>query len=186
MTHVFIFHGTSGYPDENWFPWIKEKLETLGCKVIVPQFPTPYNQTPKSWFEVFRQYEDVLNEQTIIIGHSLGGTFLLHVLEKSSVQIKAAFLIASPIGILPIKNYATDKPFIDHDFNFEKIKKNCGRFVVFHSNNDPYVSLGNGKKLSEIFKTELTFVPNAGHFNKTSGYVEFELLLNKIKEVLAA
>ena len=40
-TNVFIFHGTEGYPEENWFPWLKEKLEAKGYKVFVPQFPTP-------------------------------------------------------------------------------------------------------------------------------------------------
>ena len=27
VNNVFIFHGTEGYPEENWFPWLKEKLE---------------------------------------------------------------------------------------------------------------------------------------------------------------
>ncbi len=30
MRNVFIFHGTEGYPEENWFPWLKEKLEAVG------------------------------------------------------------------------------------------------------------------------------------------------------------
>jgi hypothetical protein len=24
--NAFIFHGTEGHPQENWFPWMKEKL----------------------------------------------------------------------------------------------------------------------------------------------------------------
>lgn len=184
MTNVFIFHGTDGHPEENWFPWLKKKLEYLGCKVTVPQFPTPADQTPESWFKVFQENEKDLNANTILIGHSLGGTFLLHVLEKSHVQIKAAILVASPIGVMPIKNYETDKPFLDHLFDFEKIRENCRKFVIFHSGNDPYVSLGNGEELAEKLKTELTFIPNAGHFNESVGYTEFELLLVKVKEIL--
>ncbi len=180
MANIFIFHGTGGYPEENWFPWLKEKLEVLGHKVVVPQFPTPDNQTPESWFEAFRKYEESLDENTIIIGHSLGGAFLLHLLEKVDVQIKAAYFVAAPVGILPLKNYETDKPFIDQPFDWDKIKANSKEFYVYHSDNDPFVSLENGQELAKKLDTELTFVPNAGHFNASAGYKSFDILLKQI------
>ncbi len=43
--NVFIFHGSSGYPEENWFPWLKQKLEDKGLEVFVPKFPTPEGQS---------------------------------------------------------------------------------------------------------------------------------------------
>ena len=55
--NVFIFHGTEGYPEENWFPWMKEKLEAEGCKVVVPQFPSPPVVPAKisEWFDVLKK-----------------------------------------------------------------------------------------------------------------------------------
>ena len=41
MANIFIIHGTEGYPEENWFPWLKKELEQKGHIVFVPQFPTP-------------------------------------------------------------------------------------------------------------------------------------------------
>ena len=186
MTDVFIFHGTEGYPEENWFPWLKQKLEKLGCKVIVPQFPTPENQTLENWLKILKDYEQFYNENTILVGHSLGGAFLLRVLEKYNVKIKAAFIIAAPIGILPIKNYESDKIFLGKAFAFdwEKIRSHCRKFFVFHSDNDPYVTLENGEVLSKKLNTELIFIPNAGHFNKSVGYVKFDALFKKIKNEL--
>jgi uncharacterized protein len=183
---VFIFHGTEGYPEENWFPWLKEKLESRGCKVIVPQFPSPPVVPAKisEWFEVLKKYEENLNENTILIGHSLGGVFVLKVLEKLDSPIKGAYLTGTPIGILPILNYDRDNAFSGFDFNWEKIKQNAKHFEVFQSDNDPYVGLDNGKELAKNLGVELNFIPNGGHFNKKAGYLSFPELLETIEPIL--
>ncbi len=185
MTTVFIFHGTGGDPEENWFPWLKRQLGALGCrKVIIPRFPTPEGQTPESWFKVFDPYQRDFTPDTLLVGHSLGGAFLLRLLERSKVKIKAAFLVAAPVGVLPIKNYATDRPFLEKPFDWAAIKVHCEKFFVFHSDNDPYVSFGNGKELAARLGTSLIFVPGCGHFNQAAGFERFDLLLEKIKSVL--
>ncbi|MDO8553578.1 MAG: alpha/beta fold hydrolase [Candidatus Micrarchaeota archaeon] len=181
MTNVFIIHGTGGHPEENWFPWLKKELETLGCKVIIPQFPTPENQTPETWFAVFDKYKEHFTSDTILIAHSLGGAFALRILERSKITIKAAFFVGTPVGVRPIKNWDGDLPFIGKPFDWNKIKSHTHRSIVFHSNNDPYVSLGNGELLAEKLDVQLTFIKNAGHFNRTSGYEKFEELLKKVK-----
>lgn len=185
MPSAFIFHGTAGYPEENWFPWLKNELEKFGYATVVPQFPTPVGQTLENWFKAFSKHERSYSPDSILVGHSLGGAFLLRVLEKYDVKIKAAFLVAAPIGILPIKNYNSDKLFIGKPFDWGKIKSRASKFFVFHSGNDPYVSLGNGQELSKRLGMQLTFVPKAGHFNSASGYTAFPLLLEKIKEAIA-
>ena len=46
---IVLIHGVYGNPDENWFLWVKDKLAKMGYTVFAPQFPTPENQTVKSW-----------------------------------------------------------------------------------------------------------------------------------------
>ena len=117
MVNIFIIHGTGGHPEENWFGWLRRELEPLGCNVIIPQFPTPANQTPETWFKVFDAYWKHVTPESILVGHSLGGAFALRILEKSTLPINASFFVAAPIGVLPIKYYDGDKPFIGHPFN---------------------------------------------------------------------
>ncbi len=93
-------------------------------------------------------------------------------------------MVAAPIGVLPIKYYEVDKPFLENPFNWNKIRKNSQKFYVFHSDDDRLVSVGNGEKLAKELNTDLIRVPNAGHFNEKAGYTEFELLLEKIRQVL--
>ena len=184
MINILIFHGTNGHPEENWFPWLKKELEKLDCNVIIPQFPTPKNQTPKAWFKVFDKYKQYINSDTILIGHSLGGTFLLHVLQNISTKVKVCFFIATPIGILPTKYYETDKHFLEKPFNWLQINAHSWKFYIFHSDNDPFVCLENGEELAKNLETKLTLVKDAGHFNTKSNYTKFQLLLKQIKKEL--
>ena len=184
MATAFIFHGTAGHPQENWFPWLREELEKRGCSVIVPQFPTPQGQTLENWRSVFERYAADFAQDTILVAHSLGGAFALRVLERSGVRIRAAFLVATPIGVLPIKNYDGDRLFIGKPFDWKKIRQRCGKFVVFHSDDDAMVSVGNGVELARNLDAELVRLPHAGHFNAKAGYLKFDLLLEKMEPLL--
>jgi predicted alpha/beta hydrolase family esterase len=186
MNNVFIFHGTEGYPEENWFPWLKKKLEARGYKVFVPQFPSPPIVPAKiaEWFDVLKNYEQYIDENTILISHSLGGVFALRILEKLKHPIKAAVFVGAPIGIRPILNYDRDNSFGGFSFDWPIIKENAKNFIVFQSDTDPYVSLGNGEELAKKLGVELSFVPNAGHFNTKAGYTKFDDLLVKIEPLL--
>lgn len=183
---AFIFHGTEGYPEENWFPWLKERLEEQGLQVFVPQFPTPPVVAAKieEWFEVLKDYEQHITEETILIGHSLGGLFALRVLERLDRPVRASFFVGTPIGITPIANYDRDSSFSGFDFDWETIRRNAGKPTVFQSDDDPWVGLGNGEGLAKALGVELSFVPNAGHFNAKAGYLEFPLLLETILPLL--
>jgi predicted alpha/beta hydrolase family esterase len=185
-TRVFIFHGTEGYPEENWFPWMKSELEKKGCEVIVPHFPSPPVIAAKiiEWFDVLNPYIHDMDEDTIIIGHSLGGVFTLRVLEKLNHPIKAAFFTGTPVGVRPILNYERDAAFSGFDFDWPTIRSNASHFEVYQSDDDPYVGLDNGKELAKHLDVALNFIPNAGHFNKTAGYLTFEALRDKIVALL--
>lgn len=185
-TNVFIFHGTEGHPKENWFPWLESELEAKGYNVIVPQFPSPPVVAAKisEWFDVLKDYEQYINEDTVIVGHSLGGVFTLRVLEKLNHPIKAAFFVGTPIGVRPILNYDRDNSFSGFDFDWDTIKSHAKDFIVYQSDDDPYVGLDNGKELARHLGIELSFIPNAGHFNQKAGYTEFLDLRDKLLNIL--
>jgi len=90
--NFIIIHGVYSNPEDNWFPWLKKELEGQGYEVIVPKMPTPLDQSLESWLRVFSNYESKINEETVLIGHSLGSAFILNYLEKTGKKIKAAII----------------------------------------------------------------------------------------------
>jgi hypothetical protein len=182
MTNVIIIHGTEGSPDGNWFPWLKAELEKLGCQVFVPKFPTPEGQNLDNWLKLFEKYKKYLDGNTILVGHSLGPAFLLSVLEKLNRPVKAAFFVS---GFLRLpNNLEVNKTFTDRQFNWDKIRHNCKKFYVLHADNDPHIPLEKSKELAQNLGTDIVLIKGGGHLNKESGYIKFDLLLEKIKNEL--
>jgi|WetSurMetagenome_2_1015567.scaffolds.fasta_scaffold50319_5 uncharacterized protein len=180
---IFIFHGVGGSPQENWFPWLAAELKKLRQETIVPQFPTPENQTLADWLKVLERYRDKLDDgEAILVGHSLGVPFALNVIER--FPVKAAFLVAGFTGIAGNIFDEGMKTFAQRDFDWDKIKQNCPRFFVFHSDNDLYVPLAKGEELAKNLGTNVIMVPGGGHFNLLSSYTTFPLLLEKIRNIL--
>jgi uncharacterized protein len=174
MARFFIIHGTKSDPHSNWFPWIKNKLESLGHEVHVPRFPTPNGQNLESWMKILKEY-NVAN--SILIGHSLGVAFILTVIERFKVE--EAFLISGFLGDIGIKEYdRLNKSFATRVFDWNKIKKNCQRFHVISSDNDPYVNMEKSVELATKLGVKFEIIPNAGHINSESGYTKFDYLLS--------
>jgi len=181
MKSALIIHGSNGSKDAHWFPWLKRELENRDLQVFLPQFPIEENQTLQNWLDTLKPMKENL-EDSIFVGHSLGAPFILNVLNQWNIKIKAAFLVAGFSGHLEVE----DEPNIDdiaaRDFDWEKIKKNCGKFYVIHSDNDPYVPLKRAEELAGNLGVRVTLVKNGGHFQAESGFKTFDLLLDKINE----
>jgi predicted alpha/beta hydrolase family esterase len=87
--NAFIIHGAYGDENENWFPWLKRELESQRYTVITPRFPTPEGQSLEAWLRIMHEYQNKIDEKTIMIGHSIGCAFILNVLERSTHPVKA-------------------------------------------------------------------------------------------------
>ena len=96
MKNAVILHGIFNNKHGNWFPWLKRELEKRGYKVFVPDLITSdMPNTNKSWQYITRNWK--FDNDSIIIGHSSGGTMALGFLQKlaGNVVIKKAILVSA-------------------------------------------------------------------------------------------
>jgi len=182
MKRAFIIHGAYGSPDENWFFFAKAEIASLGYEVIIPKFPTPEEQNLKNWFSVFDKYMHEIDEETILIGHSLGCAFILNVLEKINVRVRGCYLVSGWIGELGKPQFdPINKTIADREFNFDKIRDNCSLFIQIHGDDDPYVPLSKALELRKRILSELIIIKKGGHLNSESGFIRFPRLIDLVK-----
>lgn len=182
--NFFIIHGVYANPEANWFPWLKQELEKKGFEVIAQKFPTPLDQSLESWMRTIKKYEDKITQETIMVGHSLGVAFILNYLEQTNKKIKAAFFVAGFHKLLDSPYDKLNESFVNKQFDWNKIKNNCKKFLVIASDNDEYISTEITKELAKNLNAELRIIQNGGHLNKAAGFDRFPQLLQLINKIL--
>lgn len=201
--NIFIIHGSFGSKDGNWFPWLKLKLEEQGHEVFLPQFPVedyekfkklietdpdvePKNQSLEAWLAVLRPYHKLISADTVFVGHSIGPAFILRVLERIKIRVKACVFAAGFLDMLPgyPEFNAVNKTFIEPEFNWEKIKENCQEFICVGGDDDPYVPQDALKKLADELGVGLQLIPGGKHLSKgTAKMTEFQLVFDIINQL---
>lgn len=189
MRNIFIFHGSYGHPEENWFPWLKKELELLSHHVVVPKFPihsaTTNNHRLDEWIGEFNKYKHLMNEETIIVAHSRGCSFAFQLLPVLNIKINSLFLVG------PFVDYDQWRPetYSEYDsfqakpYLWKKIRKLSKYIEVFQSTNDA-IPVCEGEFVAYWLHAKLTIVKNAGHFNIATykRFMKFPLLLEHIKK----
>lgn len=179
---VVIVHGAYGSPEENWFPWLKEKVIGVGWRALVPKLPTPDGQRLDRWREAFRQQIGEVGAEMVLVGHSVGASFLLTVVEESPVRVRGMFLASGFVGNLGKAEFdGINDTFVNRAFDWERIRGNAETIRVYNSDNDPYVPLEKGRELAARLGVELRVVHGAGHINAASGYTRFDALWRDIQ-----
>lgn len=179
--HAVIFHGTCSSPEGNWFPWLKEELLKKGYKVSVPTFSTPEGQSLENWLKEFKEQVGELEENMILVGHSMGCGMILRLLENSSVCVDSCYLVSAWEGLLGSEEIdSLIKSFYETPINWGLVKSNSKSFVCYHGSDDPYIPLKMGQEVASCLNAEFNILDAAGHINSETGYLVFNGLLNAI------
>lgn len=103
MKNAIIIHGMSSkeeyYKESNaassndhWLPWIQRQLLLQDTLAQAPEFPRAYDPVYSEWKAVLDQFS--INEETILIGHSLGAGFLVRWLSEFTGNVGTVVLVA--------------------------------------------------------------------------------------------
>ncbi len=177
-----LIHGFKSDSTRGFFPWLKNELEDRGHRVMALDLPEPF--TP----DIEKQAEYILknikfDNQTIIVGHSLGTVVTLKVLEKLKQSVHKTILVA---GLLnpDLKKYGNFLPkvMIDWRLDFSKIKTKMGELVILRDLNDDVIGDGQCLKIQKELGGRLIEVEAHGaHFRGKIEPAILEQCLEKVK-----
>ena len=181
---VIIVHGWKATPKMHWFPWLKSELEKRRFAAAVPQMPEPENPLLKDWVNKLSNIVGIPDQNTYLVGHSLGVITILKYLEAlpEKQTIGGAVLIAgfsTPIPDMPreLNNFFTGK------IDYKKISSSAKNFMVINSDNDPVVPLYFGELLSDKLDAAFIIMPGAGHIRQDEGFIQFPEALRSVVEI---
>lgn len=192
MKNLLILHGSYGNPHRNWYQYLRKQAEQKGYLVNIPQLPHTDKPSLEETYN-FLLSQDIINSETVMVGHSSGATLILGILQKlaQNLIVNKAILIAGLVDtnltdelfkVVPKSHY---KKLFPQKWDWEKIKKNCRKFVIVHAPDDPYVQLRHAEFLKEKLGGELVIIPHAKHFSINAGgerFREFPELLPYLSE----
>ncbi len=170
---VIIFHGWGSTSKDNWFPWLKNKLEEKAHEVYCPDLPNTNFPSKDEWLKEALKLP--IDENTILVSHSLGTILIMRLLEK--LKVKSAYLVASFDEDLEINELMS---FFKDEFDYKTIKKNAEKIIMLSSDNDPYIPLHIAKRLQKNLDCGLIIFEGMEHLSNGTGNLQFPELLEMI------
>ena len=163
---------------EMWKDNLGEKLGN-DFEVIAPKMPGQKNAKYLEWKIWFEKVIPYIENEVVIIGHSLGGIFVAKYLSENNFpkKILATYLIAPPYD-------DNDSEYSLADFilpkTLEKFEKQGGKIFIYQSQDDTLVTFVNAEKYAKVLpKAEKVVFKDRGHFLQE----EFPELIESIKNL---
>ena len=162
--------------------WRGNLEETLGddFEFFFPKMPNKESAKYDEWKTWFEKLTPFINDDVTLIGHSLGGLFLLKFLSENtfSKKIRALMLVAAPYEGKDKKHALNDNFFFNNDLS--KVASQAKDVYIFHSEDDHIVPFSDFELYKEkLPQAQATTFNDRGHFNTE----EFPELRDIIKQL---
>ena len=177
---VVLAHAYPANPETAWYPHFKAEMERAGIKVVIPALPDPDTSTPEQWTAILEEEANKQPESTLLVGHSIGGTALLRMLEKSNYQFAGLVLVSTAGFDL---GYPALKAFFAEAFDYGSITEKTGFITTYYSLNDRVLA-PDPMKHAQVFLEQLdaktVFLHERGHFAPFDNCVSHQELVDEV------
>lgn len=159
----------------HWLPWLQKQLSVNDILAQTPEMPEPYAPDYEKWKAVFEQFH--VDENTILVGHSRGGSFLLHWLSENKVNVGKVILVAPSMT----PNMAVESGFWDYTIDTTLPERTAGLVLFYSTDDDDGIIESSEKVIGAIPSITVRKFEDKGHFTLGDlGTEEFPELLKEI------
>lgn len=190
MKRVIIVHGWTANPNLHWMPWVKSQLENRGYKVYIPSMPDTDKPVIEKWITYLSEIVGNPDEQTYLIGHSLGCQAIARFLETmpESTKIGGAIFVGGFFKRVTGFEQNSQLNYIDENWikqpiDFNKVRSHILRSFAIFSDNDFWVPLDNQQDFKDKLGSEIIITHNMGHFTDEEGIVELPVVIESLLKI---
>ncbi len=165
--------------EDHWYSWLKRQLILKDIHAVVIEPPFPFRPRYEEWKKEFERFD--ITPQTILVGHSCGGGFLVRYLsENKNIKVGKVVLVAPWTN--PENSPVSDTAdFFDFEIDPELVIRTQD-VTVFVSDDDFPTILETVKIIREkVNNIDVKEFKNKGHFcDRDLGGVAFPELLEEL------
>ncbi len=148
--------------NENWLPWIQRQLLLNGIETQTPEMPGFYEPNYEKWKKMLEIFEP--DENTILIGHSCGGGFLVRWLSENSKKVNKVVLVAPWLDPL----HKIDPEFFNFEIDPNIAQKTQGLTIMYSTDDFPPIQESLKILKSKLVGAEFKEFTGKGHFTLSS------------------
>jgi len=171
--------------NNHWVPWASKQLMINGIFPIAVEMPEPWNPKFEVWKKELERFD--IDKETILIGHSYGGGFVVRWLSETDKKIDKVILVAPYMG-LPAKHIIVDQTptelaeFFDFPIDRTMVQKTIRGVTILEStNDDPVIDDSLSLLKRSIDDLHVVTVGNRGHFlDRDMGTDRFPELIEEV------
>ena len=167
----------------HWFPWLSKQLMVRDIHAVAIEMPRSYYPEYEVWKKELERFE--LDEETMLVGYSCGGGFIVRYLSENDVKVGKVVLVAPWMGIMDDSEEgwedAFDKTFFEFEIDRRLAERTAGVVLMESTNDMPQVKESIEKLKRGIDGMKVMTLEDRGHFTfRDMGTVEFPELLETL------
>lgn len=165
--------------EDHWFSWLKRQLILKDIHAVSIEPPFPFRPRYEEWKKEFERFD--ITPETILVGHSCGGGFLVRYLsEHKDLKVGKVLLVAPWIN--PLKYEVSDTAdFFDFAIDPDFPTRTEGTIVFISSDDEPSVVKTVDILREKVKGLKFKEYTDKGHFVIDSlGTEEFPDLLSEV------
>ncbi|DAB39798.1 MAG TPA: hypothetical protein CFH81_06095 [Sulfurovum sp. UBA12169] len=166
---VLILHGWGGSDAPHWQAELAATIAKNYGTVSFPLLDNCHFPSKNRWTKQLKSILEDFKPDTVVC-HSLGNTLWFWLSQNKIPAIKRLFLVSPPSLATQIETIKTFFPCPLPDTLHAK------EVTMIVSDNDPYITPDEARKIAGHFGIMPIILHNAGHINTDSGYGKWELI----------
>jgi predicted alpha/beta hydrolase family esterase len=147
--------------------------------------PNPAEPEIKAWVSFLAEKVKEADEETFLVGHSIGCQTVLRYLEMlgEGVKVGGVILVAGWVHLTPaaLEDEGADeiaKPWLETPIDWSKVTSHCDRFLAVFSDDDPFVLVDDSKIFEDKLGAKIVIEKGLQHINGEAGITELPVVLD--------